>query len=260
MSCTTRNAPVCEACKTLKLQRLFIFVTGALVLSAGISTAASANEDVPLPRSKPVQPQAEKPSAPEVNYSNLDENAPGRGEQCKATLTAAGASYKWVGVATEGSCTIGTAVELVSVNNGTDTISFRQKPVMACEFAALLARWTSEVAGPVIAGHAGARLQVIATGPGIVCRNRAGGTKTKLSEHAKGNALDITGFRLSDSRSLQIGGELDKPEQLALKALRTSACGYFTTVLGPGSNSAHQHHFHFDHAKRGKSYNYRICE
>jgi len=42
--------------------------------------------------------------------------------------------------------------------------------------------------------------------------------------------------------------------------LRTAACGYFTTVLGPGANPAHDHHFHFDFKKRGKSYNYRICE
>ncbi len=244
----------------MKLQYLFVFATGFFLLPDGISMAASADRDVPLPRPKPVQPQALQPSAPAVSYSNLGENAPGRSEQCKAALNAAGASFKWVGTATEGSCTIGDAVELASVNNGTDTISFRQKPVMACEFAALLARWTGEVAGPVMADHAGARLKAIDTGPGIVCRRRAGGAKAKISEHAKGNALDITGFRLSDKRNLQIGGNLGKQEKLAFKALRTSACGYFTTVLGPGSNPAHQHHFHFDRAKRGKSYNYRICE
>lgn len=260
MSSWIRKTPECKACQILKLRRLFVFLTVALVVPACVSMAASANQDVPLPRSKPVQPQAVKPLVPDVNYSNLDENTPGRSEQCKAALDAAGASYKWVGVATEGACTIGNAVELVSVRTSADTISFRQKPVMACEFAALLAKWTGEVAGPVVAAHAGARLQAITTGPGIVCRNRAGGAKSKISEHAKGNAIDITVFRLSDTRSLQIGGKLDKTEQLALKALRTSACGYFTTVLGPGSNSAHQHHFHFDHAKRGKSYNYRICE
>jgi hypothetical protein len=42
--------------------------------------------------------------------------------------------------------------------------------------------------------------------------------------------------------------------------LRTSACGYFTTVLGPGSNEAHKNHFHFDLALHGRSDNYRICE
>ena len=248
----------------MMLRRL-VFATGALAMQAGCSWATAASQDVPLPRPKPVQPQVEQPrldqpQIPEVKFSNIDENEPDDGAECKAALSAAGARYDWIGTATEGECTIGNAVELLSVNNGTDMISFRQKPVMACDFAALMARWAGEVAGPVIAGHTGAQLQSITTGPGIVCRKRVGGAQTKISEHAKGNALDITGFGLSDNRSIQIMSELEKSEQLALKALRTSACGYFTTVLGPGANPAHKHHFHFDFKKRGKSYNYRICE
>ena len=43
-------------------------------------------------------------------------------------------------------------------------------------------------------------------------------------------------------------------------ALRISACGYFTTVLGPGANAAHAEHYHFDLGLHGKSGNYRICE
>jgi hypothetical protein len=31
-------------------------------------------------------------------------------------------------------------------------------------------------------------------------------------------------------------------------------------VLGPGSNAAHESHFHFDLGKHGNSGNYRICE
>jgi len=249
---------------------MFVFVSGVLAMQAGYSLAATASRDVPLPRPKPAQPLVEQPLVeqprlvqpppPEVTFSNVDENGPDDGAKCKTALSAAGATYDWVGTATEGACSIGNAVELLSVDNGTDMITFRQKPVMACDFAALMARWAGEVAGPVIAGHTGAQLKSIATGPGIVCRRRVGGAQTRISEHAKGNALDITGFGLSDNRSIQIMSELEKSEQLALKALRTAACGYFTTVLGPGANPAHDHHFHFDFKKRGKSYNYRICE
>ncbi len=35
-----------------------------------------------------------------------------------------------------------------------------------------------------------------------------------------------------------------------LRAVRNSACGPFTTVLGPGSDSYHSNHFHLDRAKR----------
>ncbi len=43
-------------------------------------------------------------------------------------------------------------------------------------------------------------------------------------------------------------------------ALRMTACGYFTTVLGPGADAAHEAHFHFDFGIHGATPNYRICE
>jgi hypothetical protein len=44
---------------------------------------------------------------------------------------------------------------------------------------------------------------------------------------------DATRFRYSLARDL-------------VRALRTTACGLFTTLLGPGSDSAHEEHLHFD--------------
>ena len=52
----------------------------------------------------------------------------------------------------------------------------------------------------------------------------------------------------------------DKIDGALMKTLRTTACGYFTTILGPGSNDAHKEHFHFDIGLHGASANYRICE
>lgn len=243
----------------MKLRTFVVFFISAIAGQSAFSLIAHAQQDVPVPRSKPPQSSIQSP-VPAVTFSNVEENKPGHDEKCKAELDAAGADYKWVGVATEGLCSIADAVELLSVDTGADLIRFQQKPVMACDFAARLGRWTGEIAGPVIAAHTGERLGAVVTGPGIVCRNRAGGAKTKISEHAKGNAIDVTAFRLSGKRTIAIGGELKDREESALKALRTAACGYFTTVLGPGANPAHNHHFHIDHKKRGKSYNYRICE
>ena len=243
----------------MKLRNFLVFLIGVIIGQSGFSLFVRAQQDVPVPRSKPPQSSAQFP-APEVRYSNIEENKPGHAEKCKAELNAAGASYNWVGVATEGSCSIADAVELLSVDTGVNLIKFQQKPVMACDFAALFGRWTREIAGPVMAAYTGEQLGAVVTGPGIVCRNRVGGANTKISEHAKGNAIDVTAFRLSGNRTIRIGGELKGPEKRALKALRTSACGYFTTVLGPGANSTHNQHFHLDYAKRGKSYNYRICE
>ena len=41
-------------------------------------------------------------------------------------------------------------------------------------------------------------------------------------------------------------------------AIRGAACLYFTTVLGPGSNAAHDDHLHLD--VKARNGGYRICE
>jgi hypothetical protein len=39
-----------------------------------------------------------------------------------------------------------------------------------------------------------------------------------------------------------------------------AACGYFTTVLAPGADAAHEAHFHLDSGLHGATPNDRICE
>ena len=43
-------------------------------------------------------------------------------------------------------------------------------------------------------------------------------------------------------------------------AVRTAACGWFTTVLGPGSDAFHASNMHLDIELHGSSGSYRICE
>jgi hypothetical protein len=45
-----------------------------------------------------------------------------------------------------------------------------------------------------------------------------------------------------------------------MAAFRTAACGWFTTVLGPGSDAAHADHLHLDIQPHGSSNRYRICQ
>jgi hypothetical protein len=39
-----------------------------------------------------------------------------------------------------------------------------------------------------------------------------------------------------------------------------AACGWFTTILGPGSDPAHADHLHVDIQQHGSSDRYRICQ
>jgi hypothetical protein len=52
----------------------------------------------------------------------------------------------------------------------------------------------------------------------------------------------------------------DKTTRDLVHALRMTACGYFTTVLGPETDLVHEAHLDFDSGLHGATPNYRICE
>jgi hypothetical protein len=125
-----------------------------------------------------------------------------------------------------------------------------------------LSKWVRESAAPILSAQTGSPLEKISTGPGFQCRGRNGDSTAKVSEHGYGNAVDISDFRMGDGNDIIVKDAIDPnaANYAILHGLRSSACGYFTTVLGPGSNEAHATHFHFDMGVHGKNGNYRICE
>jgi hypothetical protein len=74
------------------------------------------------------------------------------------------------------------------------------------------------------------------------------GQHSRLSEHAYGLAIDISGFRLSDGTSVSIQRDWSRPgpKRNFLHHLARAACGYFSVVLTPDSNADHFNHFHLD--------------
>jgi hypothetical protein len=88
------------------------------------------------------------------------------------------------------------------------------------------------------------------------CRGRNRIVGAKVSEHGKGNAIDIHSVSFTD------GSELFPTDLLANKELRetlkAAACEKFATVLGPGSDGYHEEHVHIDLAERRN--NYKMCQ
>jgi hypothetical protein len=48
------------------------------------------------------------------------------------------------------------------------------------------------------------------------------------------------------------------PEANFLGAVRSRACDFFRTVLGPGSDAAHANHLHLDERQRNAGH--RLCQ
>jgi hypothetical protein len=164
-----------------------------------------------------------------------------------------------MGEAVEGQCRVPGAVSLKAIPSPFGRVAIGGTPVMSCGFARVFAGWVREVAAPLTSARMHSPLVAVETGSGFACRTRIGGVAGKPSEHGKGTALDIATFVLEDGRRLAVGKD-DASHRDLMQGLRTSACGYFTTVLGPGSNAAHADHLHLDTGLHGRSANYRICE
>lgn len=125
---------------------------------------------------------------------------------------------------------------------------------MTCPLAASFAAWAKHAVVPAARVYFGTEVVKIETFGTYNCRNINGSSSGKLSQHAFGNAVDISGFVLKDGRRITVldGWHGKKDEQAFLRRLRQSACKRFGTVLSPDYNTAHANHLHFDMGKSMK--------
>ena len=150
----------------------------------------------------------------------------------------------------EGACGISDPVSVTALPGG---IAVRPAATLNCPTALAFARWTSQVAVPAASLFLTAFPTEVRTGSGYACRGRNRKAGAKLSEHAFGNAIDITGIVFSDGGDWSVSPLEDDDESGPAQFQRTVrevSCGLFKTVLGPGSDGYHENHFHFDLAQR----------
>lgn len=218
----------------------------------------------PLPRRKPSQPVTIATAPPVIEPPpSLPKVSTPSDAGCIMRLKSLGLTFEMsTPPPGAGLCQIDDAVQLRDISFGQFRITFPDRPLLNCKFAARFAEWLSQTGAPIVLAQTKSPVAAMSTGPGYECRGRNGDSSAKTSEHGFGNAVDITAFKLADGRVFQIKDAINagSPAYATLQGLRGSACGYFTTVLGPGSNAAHAGHFHFDLGKHGKSDTYKICE
>ncbi|MBL8791049.1 MAG: extensin family protein [Rhizobiales bacterium] len=185
------------------------------------------------------------------------------GDACIAALRNMNVNFSQaVTPVSSGPCSVYEPIRLNGMKVGGNAITFPDKPLLTCGFAARFAYWVAQEGAPAVRKAKGAALQSVGTGPGYQCRGRNGDMSAKLSEHAYGNAVDIEYIKTAEGEIVQVQAASATTASNArlLKELRSEGCRYFTTVLGPGTNSAHARHFHFDLERRGKKGSHKLCE
>ncbi len=158
-------------------------------------------------------------------------------------------------------CGVASPIRLLSVAlaNG-DAVDLPDRPVLECEFALVFADYVRLIVAPLGAATIGAKVASIETGPGYECRGRNRVTGAKISAHGKGLALDVVAIVFADKRRVLVERQASSDEASYFRALRKAACGWFTTVLGPGADAFHVSNMHIDTESHGSSGDYRICE
>lgn len=117
-----------------------------------------------------------------------------------------------------------------------------------CQTALRLAFWERHGLQAAARTHLGKQVTDIRHLSSYSCRRirRPGGIGSRMSRHATADAIDISGFRLSDGRevSLQRDWSGGGPRSAFLREAFESACRWFPLALGPDYNSLHADHFH----------------
>jgi hypothetical protein len=130
---------------------------------------------------------------------------------------------------------------------------------MRFETALALSRWTKEMMLPAAAlALPDKKVTAIANASTYICRNRNSAETGRISEHAKGNAVDIStiSFDKGDPLVMKPRGEDGTVEGAFQRTITAAACLFFRTVLSPGSDATHQDHLHLDVLERKGGYLY----
>jgi hypothetical protein len=146
-------------------------------------------------------------------------------------------------------CVIAKPVRVAAVSG----VVLDPPALLDCPAARALNSWAQAALIPQV-GARGGGVASIRVFSGYVCRTRNSRPGAKLSEHAKGQAIDIGGFGLRDGSELVIeSGWRSAGQSALLQKLHAAACGTFKTVLGPSADRYHLDHFHFDTAPYRKA-------
>jgi hypothetical protein len=228
--------------------KLLATLFGLIASCAVVALDSASAQTIPLPRPRP-------PQAADLETTTPPQPAPP--SACRLRLTAElAAAPSLPTFEGPGGCAVEDVVRLEAVMLPDKTrVAVTPPAILRCTFAEAVAHWVRDAIAPAIRSR-GTALKAIDNFASYECRGRNRRADAKLSEHGKGNALDVRSIRLADGKIVELT-DPHVPKELR-EVLRRSTCERFTTVLGPGSDGFHENHVHVDLVERRRGH--RICQ
>jgi hypothetical protein len=240
-----------------KLERLLIVV--ALSLAARGPAIA---KEVPLPRPKPwpshaaLQSRSFLPKVVPAPHILPLHNAKAWPSDCDLRLAGIARFSHQSTLNGPDLCGAANIVRLekIIMPNGA-LVSMIPPATLRCPMAEAVAHWVRSDLGPATS-ELDSPLAAVTNLTSYDCRSRNNVVGAKISEHGRGNAIDLGPIRLRNGAVIDLTkGSTPRPFQ---QRLRDASCHRFTTVLGPGSDANHVDHIHVDLIERRNGY--RMCQ
>ncbi|WP_051034660.1 extensin-like domain-containing protein [Rhizobium sp. CF142] len=148
----------------------------------------------------------------------------------------------------------------IIVSEALPGIALKPEATLRCPTALALARWIKGSVIPTasVALPESGDITTINQASAYICRLRNGADTGKISEHARGNAIDIASFSFKKGEDVAVRSRREDSTLTGAfqRTVSAAGCLYFTTVLDPESDAAHETHFHLDVLQRKGDYRY----
>ncbi|MEP3435162.1 MAG: extensin family protein [Hoeflea sp.] len=183
---------------------------------------------------------------------------PAAEKACRQRLKRQGVTFRDIPAIGNGtSCSIPYPVEVTKLSGG---IEIKPAAKLNCQITDAFAKWVKKELAPAARVRYLSGVRSINQLSSYSCRTMNSKRGAPMSEHSKGNAIDVGKITLDSGRAILVRqpGLFSFREKSLLNTIRADSCKYFSTVLGPGSDVHHKDHFHFD--LRTRKTGYRHCD
>lgn len=182
------------------------------------------------------------PPAPPIPPPPAVYSPPTTGDACLDELSNRGIVYEMVPMhAAFGGCDLVEGVRVSAL-----LAPFDKPATLSCPMALQLDEFEINVVQMAAQHYFKQRVVRIRQIGSYSCRNIAG--SHRLSEHARGRAIDIAGFVLANGLVITVTDDWagHGPRAEFLHDVAQGACSLFAVVLTPATNADHRDHLHLD--------------